>query len=149
MNQFEDPEPRRAGVAVGDTFEKVITLDAAAIRKFASAAGDHNPLHHDEKLAAQSRFGTLIASGTHTSALILGQVASFLSERAPGVGLGFSVRLRKAVRAGDTVTVTGRVVSITPKPSLKGDVVVIEAEMRNAAGEAAVSVSADSLLIWT
>jgi acyl dehydratase len=90
----------------------------------------------------------LIASGTHTSALILGVIASYLSERCPSLGLGFSVRLKKAVRAGETLTVIGRVVSITPKPSLKGDLAVIDAEMRNADGQAAVSVRSESLLIW-
>jgi acyl dehydratase len=141
-------EGDRTTVSVGDTFQKTVTLDAAAIKQFAIAAGDHNPLHHNETLAAQSRFGGLIASGTHSSALILGVIASYLSERWPSLGLGFSVRLKKAVRAGETLTVSGRVVSITPKPSLKGDLAVIEAEMRNADGQAAVSVRSESLLIW-
>jgi acyl dehydratase len=148
MSNCENAERNRTAVKVGDTFQKTVTLDAGAIKQFAIAAGDHNPLHHNEGLAAQSRFGGLIASGTHTSALILGLIASYLSERWPSLGLGFSVRLKKAVRAGETLTVSGRVVSITPKPSLRGDLAIIEAEMSNADGQAAVSVRSESLLIW-
>jgi acyl dehydratase len=148
MSNFGNVESDRTAVNVGDTFQKTVTINAAAIKQFAIAAGDRNPLHHNERLAEQSRFGGLIASGTHTSALTLGVIASYLSERWPSLGLGFSVRLKKAVRAGETLTVSGRVVSITPKPSLKGDLAVIEAEMRNADGQVAVSVRSESLLIW-
>jgi len=135
------------GVVVGDTFQKTMILDAASIKQFAAAAGDNNPMHHDEAVARESRFGTLIASGTHTSALVLGLVASYVAQRAPSLGLGFSVRLKKAVRAGETVVIVGHVVSIAPKPSLNGDIAIIEAEMRNAAGQVAVSVTTESLLL--
>lgn len=39
-------------------------VEKGAIRKFADAIGDPNPLYHDEERAAQSRFGRLVAPPT-------------------------------------------------------------------------------------
>ncbi len=50
--------------------EKVITQDQ--VRRYAHASGDFNPVHLDEKFAAGSHFGRLVAHGMLT--------LSFLSE---------------------------------------------------------------------
>ncbi|AFR20433.1 MaoC domain-containing protein [Burkholderia pseudomallei BPC006] len=74
-----------------------------------------NPLHHDEALAETARFGGRIVSGTHYSARMMGMVATFapfLGERRAALGLGlgleFEFGFRKALAAGDTVTMTWR-----------------------------------------
>ncbi|HSC22862.1 MAG TPA: MaoC family dehydratase, partial [Casimicrobiaceae bacterium] len=59
-------------VRVGARASRRVTFDAGSIRRFASLCGDHNPLHHDERAAAQGPFGTLIASGPHVVALMMG-----------------------------------------------------------------------------
>ncbi|MDY7816502.1 MaoC family dehydratase [Burkholderia pseudomallei] len=88
-----------------------------AVRRFAALADGMNPLHHDEALAETARFGGRIVSGTHYSARMMGMVATFapfLGERRAALGLGLGLGLefefgfRKALAAGDTVTMTWR-----------------------------------------
>ncbi|MCS6474197.1 acyl dehydratase, partial [Burkholderia thailandensis] len=63
-----------------------------------------------------ARFGGRIVSGTHYSARMMGMVATFLGERRAALGLGLGLGLglefefgfRKALAAGDTVTMTWR-----------------------------------------
>jgi acyl dehydratase len=113
-------------ITVGETFSRTVTLDARTIHEFALAAGDHNPLHHDVAFAESTRFGGIIASGTHYVALIMGLVAShFTALGHTAAGLEFSFQLKKPVRAGDTITLTWTVAEITPKESLKGDILTL------------------------
>lgn len=98
---------------VDETVSKIVTFDMNAVRRFAALAGGMNPLHHDEALAETARFGGRIVSGTHYSARMMGMVttfAPFLGERraALGLGLEFEFGFRKALAAGDTVTMTWR-----------------------------------------
>lgn len=102
---------------VDETVSKIVTFDMNAVRRFAALAGGMNPLHHDEALAETARFGGRIVSGTHYSARMMGMVATFapfLGERRAALGLGFGLGLefefgfRKALAAGDTVTMTWR-----------------------------------------
>lgn len=71
---------------VDETVSKIVTFDMNAVRRFAALAGGMNPLHHDEALAETAR------------------------ERraALGLGLEFEFSFRKALAAGDTVTMTWR-----------------------------------------
>lgn len=99
---------------VDETVSKIVTFDMNAVRRFAALAGGMNPLHHDEALAETARFGGRIVSGTHYSARMMGMVAPFLGERRAALGLGLGLGLefefgfRKALAAGDTVTMTWR-----------------------------------------
>jgi acyl dehydratase len=113
-------------VTIGESFSRTVTLDAQTIHEFALAAGDHNPLHHDAAFAQGTRFGGIIASGTHYVALIMGLVAThFTSKGQAAAGMEFSFQLKKPVRAGDTITLTWTVADITPKESLKGDILTL------------------------
>jgi acyl dehydratase len=108
---------------IGERFSRTVTLTAEGIHEFALAAGDMNPLHHDQMFAEASRFGGIIASGTHYVALIMGLVATHFTEQGrAGAGMEFSFQLKKPVRAGDTITMTWQVAEVTPKPSMKGDI---------------------------
>src|SRR5258708_2777477 len=111
---------------IGDSFAKDVPFDQAGISAFALSTGDTNPLHHDSDYAACSRFGGIIASGSHVSALLLGMCAGWFSDKGENVGLEYKVRFRAPVRAGDMITLRWRVVAITPKESLKGDLVRLE-----------------------
>lgn len=96
---------------VDETVSKIVTFDMNAVRRRAALAGGMNPLHHDEALAETARFGGRIVSGTHYSARMMGMVATFatfLSERRAALGLEFEFSFRKALAAGDTVTMTWR-----------------------------------------
>lgn len=118
-------------IAVGETFSRRVTLDAASIHEFALAAGDLNPLHHDADYAKGTRFGGIIASGTQYTSLLMGLVATHFSARAASAGLEFSLQLKKPVRAGDTITLSWVVTEITPKASLNGHIVTLDGTITN------------------
>ncbi|HJU21935.1 MAG TPA: MaoC family dehydratase [Casimicrobiaceae bacterium] len=113
-------------IAIGARASRRVMFDADAIRDFATICGDENPLHHDAHAAAASEFGTLIASGPHVVALMMGLDATFLSKGRQALGLGFEFRFVKAVRAGTRLTLEWKVSAIQPKPSLRGDIVSVE-----------------------
>ena len=58
-----------------ERFSSQVRLTPSAVAAYAHAAGDDNPVHHDPSFAADTRFGRVIASGTHTTALLLGLTA--------------------------------------------------------------------------
>src|SRR5262245_11694536 len=71
-------EPMRA--RPHERFSTEITLTPSSVADCASAVGDTNPMHHDAEFAAASRYGRRIASGTHTTALLLALTASHFSK---------------------------------------------------------------------
>lgn len=92
-------------VRLGERFAREHRFTPAQVRDFSLAAGDDNPLHLDAAAAAASPYGGLIASGTHTSALLLGLTASHFSKRTTVVGRTFTVTFRRAVRADAAVAI--------------------------------------------
>ncbi|MDB5803581.1 MAG: maoC like domain protein [Betaproteobacteria bacterium] len=124
-----------APARVGERFSRTVKLTAEGIHEFAQAAGDMNPLHHDAMFAEASRFGGIIASGTHYVALIMGLVAThFTAQGEAAAGLEFSFQLKKPVRAGDTITLTWEVMEVTPKASLKGDILTLNGRITTQTG---------------
>jgi acyl dehydratase len=146
MSAMND-EMRAAGtIRVGDRATRRVTFDAEGIRRFAELCGDHNPLHHDARAAATGPFGTLIASGPHVVALMMGLDATFLSKESLALGLGFDFRFVKAVPAGTTLTLEWTVGSIEHKPSLAGDIVSVEGRALDDAGVVYVTGTGRNLL---
>jgi 3-hydroxybutyryl-CoA dehydratase len=115
---------------VGERFSKEVALTPAIVAAFSQAAGDTNPIHFDPAYAATTRFGKVIASGTHTSSLLLGLTAAHFSTRGSVVGLEFTVTFRRAVFADERVRiewdVLGRLIGQDGAPSVeaKGRVLV-------------------------
>jgi len=137
----------RPRAIVGERFEESVQLTAASIRAFASSVGDTNPLHHDQELAARSRFGGLIASGTHSASLLMALTASHFSRHAQPLGLEFKLHFHKAVLAGDTLQLAWTVSRVQLKPSLGGDLVWLDGEAINQRGEVALGASATLLVV--
>ena len=102
-----------------ERFASQVMLMPALVAEYAHAVGDTNPVHHDPQFAASSRYGRLIASGTHTTALLLGLTASHFSKQGSMVGLEFWVRFRRPVFADETVHLEWLVVKVTPNERLK------------------------------
>ena len=119
-------------------FSSEITLKPAMVAEYANAVGDTNPIHHDAEVAASSRYGRLIASGTHTTALLLGLTASHFSKIGAMVGLEFWVRFRRPVFADETIRLEWLVIKVTPNAKLKGDVVELRGRIRGQNGETAM-----------
>ena len=75
----------------GERFSCKVSLTPGSVAAFAKGVGDTNPVHHDSEFAETTRYGRLIASGTHTTALLLGLTASHYSKQGAMVGLEFWV----------------------------------------------------------
>ncbi len=145
------PDERRAGpagFAVGDHFAKTVTFTEGSIRQFAAFVGDTNPLHHDMATAAAMAFGGLIASGTHTSSLMLAAVPDYFKDHIPNVGLEASVRMLRPVRAGDTARIEWEVTDIADKPKLKGWIVSLAGQLVRADGVIAMTAATKVLIYW-
>lgn len=90
-----------APLAVGDSIRFAKTLSDADIERFALASGDTNPLHLDDEVAGETRFGGRIAHGILTAGLISSAVA-----RLPGTAVYLSqdLEFRAPVRPDDHVS---------------------------------------------
>jgi acyl dehydratase len=106
-----------------DRFSVLHQLTPEAVSQQALAVGDSNPVHHNAEFARDTRYGRVIASGTHTTALILALTASHFSKAAAMVGLEFWVRLRRPIYADELITLEWLVIKVTPNAKLGGDIV--------------------------
>lgn len=91
------------------------TITAGAVRRYAEASGDHNPIHLDPEVAARSPFGGVVAHGM----LLLAYVAQSLEDAFGRSWLErgeLQVRFRAPVHLGERVTAGGRVERVEPHP---------------------------------
>lgn len=103
---------------------------------------DLDPVYYDEEKAKASRYGSVIAFPTFAVTFAMAPFGAAISDPELGINL---VRLLHAeqefefvevMRAGDLMTTTGRIASISSKKSL--DFMVIESESVNQHGRVAV-----------
>ena len=114
------------GTVLGPTAWRRVTQ--ADIDTFAGLTGDHQWIHVDaERAARESPYGTTIAHGTLTLALIDGfrdELLPVTSTGAMGVNLGYDrVRFPAPVPSGAEVRATMEIVSLTPREGGATDVV--------------------------
>jgi len=121
-----------------ERFSSEVTLTPALVGAYARAAGDDNPVHHDPQFAASTRYGRVIASGTHTTALLLGLTASHFAKKGAMLGLEFWVRFRRPIYADETIRLEWLVVKVTPNEKLHGDVVDLRGRIKGEDGRTAV-----------
>jgi 3-hydroxybutyryl-CoA dehydratase len=122
-----------------ERFWSEVTLSPAMVSEYAKAAGDDNPVHYSQEFAAATRFGRPIASGTHTTALLLGLTASHFSRAAAMVGLEFWVGFRRPIFADETIRLEWLVVKVTPNRKLRGDVVELRGRIQGQDGRTALA----------
>lgn len=84
--EIEAPDPRIGRlVLAGEKLTQTIRFSREDIIAFAKLSFDTNPLHSDTQAAQRARFGEIIASGQHTSAILMGMLATHYSRRDDGV----------------------------------------------------------------
>jgi acyl dehydratase len=112
-------------VQPGDTASRSRMVTRRDIERFTELSGDRNPIHYDEQLAAQTRFGGIVVQGGVTTAILNAVVA----EDLPGPGsvfLQLDLRFLAAVHPGHTITGTVEVTSVREdKPITELDVRVV------------------------
>ena len=121
-----------------ERFSSEVTLTPETVADFAHAAGDTNPVHHDPAFAAATRYRRLIASGTHTSALLMGLTASHFSQRGAMVGMEFWLRFRRPIWADETIRLEWLVIKVTPNARLKGEIVELRGRIKGEDGRTAL-----------
>jgi phosphotransacetylase/acyl dehydratase len=123
---------------VGDSASLVRTLSYKDIELFAIMSGDVNPAHVDEQFAKSDMFHRIIAHGMWGGALI----STVLGTQLPGPGaiyVGQSLRFRRPVCLGDTVTVTVRVAEMAEEKHR----VSLDCQAINQRGEVVISGTAE------
>ena len=120
------PAPLTPGTTLGPTAWHRVTQDD--IDAFAAIAGDHQWIHVDaERAARESPFGTTIAHGTLTLALIDGfrdELASVSDGATMGLNIGYDrIRFPAPVPSGSEVRATMEIATITERPDGWVDVV--------------------------
>jgi acyl dehydratase len=124
-----------------------VTVDRGELLDFARRY-DPQSFHVDEDAAARSIYGGIIASGWHTGAMMMRLLCDNLFLRAASMGSPGLDQLRwiRPVRAGDTLTLTARVLSAKASRS-KPDrgAVDISYKVHNQHGELAMTFQAVTL----
>lgn len=134
-------------VTIGEVARSTLALSPDSVKTFATLVNDLNPLHHDDAYAQQSRFGGLIASGTQPTAHFMALLATHFSQYAQPLGLEFDIKLKKAVRAHDTLAFEWRVTDAWWKPSLNGDLTKLDGSVINQDHQVMVMGSATILVM--
>jgi 3-hydroxybutyryl-CoA dehydratase len=106
-----------------DKFSAEYALNSGLVSEQAMAIGDDNPLHHVPEFAAATRFGRPIASGAHTTSLLLALCASHFSKGMSMAGLDFWVGFRRPIYADEKILMEWLVRRVTPNEKLGGSVV--------------------------
>jgi len=95
------------------------TFTTEAIKRFATEF-DPQPFHLDEAAAEKTPFGGLIASGWHTSSVVMRLlVDELLGEESGSLGSPGIDELRwlQPVRPGDTISVRSKIIEVIPSKS--------------------------------
>jgi 3-hydroxybutyryl-CoA dehydratase len=99
--------------AVGDAASYSKTITEADIDLFAGISGDRYPLHVDAGYAKTTRFGRRVAHGM-LSASLFSTVTGLLLGTPGGIYVEQSLKFRRPVFIGDTLTASSTVTSIDP-----------------------------------
>ncbi len=125
---------------IGRESEPVVhEVEKGAIRRFADALGDPNPVYQDEVAARAAGFAGLVAPPTFPIVLAANERFRHSLDLGTRSMLHGEQQLEygRPLVAGDRVTVTSRVADVLERPGASGptDVIVIEDEGRDDQGE--------------
>jgi 3-hydroxybutyryl-CoA dehydratase len=132
-----------------DRFSSHVTLTPDIVADYARAVGDSNPIHFDSVFAANTRYRRLIASGTQTTALLLGLTAAHFSKDQSMVGLEYWVRFRRPIFADETIHLEWLVIKVSANARLGGDIVELRGRIRGQDGQTAVGAKGRVLVTDT
>lgn len=129
-----------------DRFSAKYALTPEIVSSQAYSVGDDNPVHHDPLFAANTRYRRPIASGTHTTALLLALTASHCSQGMSMVGLEYWVRFRRPIYADETIQLEWLVIKVTPNKKLGGDIVELRGRILGQDGKTSLGAKGRLLI---
>lgn len=132
-------------VKVGERFENSMTLTETHIVMGAGLFGDFNPLHTNQRFAADSRYGTRIAHGYLTTSFMAAQLGMVFHSTAIAY-LEHTSRFTAPVRAGDTLTMIWTVSGLDKKPKHDGGIVSLTGICSNQDGIKVAEAEAKMLI---
>jgi acyl dehydratase len=120
------------------TDARVVEVERGAIKRFAEAIGDSNPLFNDETAARKTRFGGMIAPPTFCRSLG-GAIPEIKIDMPEFRGLdgGSQWEYFEPIRPGDRISVVSKITDIQERSGRLGPMVFITVEhsYRNQFGE--------------
>jgi acyl dehydratase len=136
--------------AVGLEFRRTDRYRREDIAAFAAACGDSNPLH-DER-AAHFSFGEVIASGQHTSSMLLSLATSYFSRPRDSrptevLVLHVNFAFKHPVFADDEAQLRWRVEEVSWSQRQAGHVLVLSGDVSTSRNEAPALVARAALLV--
>jgi acyl dehydratase len=127
MAKYVTEEAKQQIGKVSET--RTYEVERGAIRRFAEAVGDPNPLFNDEKLARKTRFGGMIAPPTFCRSLgapILDVKLNMTQFR--GLDGGSDWEYFEPIRPGDRITVQSKLADLRESEGRLGPMVFITTE---------------------
>ncbi len=125
-----------ASISPGSSLPGVTrTISQEDINLYAEASGDFNPIHIDEAFAVRTPLGGTIAHGM----LVLGYLSDMMTSAFGSAWLSggkLSVRFKTLARPKDTLTIGGKVNSVTHEDGASR--ISCSVEVRNQRGEAVI-----------
>jgi len=113
-------------------------VEKGAIRRYAEAVGNDNPLYYDEEYASKSRYGGIIAppgffgwsaEPVAASEAIVGLMTAMINAGYAGIlDGGISYEFYLPVRAGDTLVASPKVKDVTAKEGRTGTMMICQFE---------------------
>lgn len=113
-------------------------VEKGAIRRYAEAVGNDNPLYYDEEYAGKSRYGGIIAPpgffGWSAKAIaasegIVGLMTAMINAGYAGIlDGGISYEFYQPVRVGDTLVASPKVKDVTAKEGRTGTMIICQFE---------------------
>ncbi len=132
-------------ISNGDDFENAMTLTETHFVLGAGLFGDFNPLHTNQRFAAQSRYGSRIAHGYLTTAFMAAQLGMLFHGTAIAY-VEHTSRFLAPVMAGDTLTIIWTVTGCEAKPKHEGGMVDLSGVCSNQEGTRVAEAEAKMLV---
>ncbi|MGH8012229.1 MAG: MaoC family dehydratase N-terminal domain-containing protein [Candidatus Binataceae bacterium] len=126
-NKYVTEEARKQIGKAGEP--RTVEVERGAIRRFAEAIGDSNPMFNDEKAARTTRFGGMIAPPTFCRSLAAAIPDVKLEMPAfRGLDGGSDWEYFEPIRLGDRITVQSKIADLRESQGRLGPMVFITTE---------------------
>ena len=126
-NKYVTEEARKQIGKLGEA--RTLDVERGAIRRFAEAIGDDNPLFNNEREARKTRFGGMIATPTFCRSLSAAIVDVKLDmQQFRGLDGGSDWEYLEPIRPGDRITVQTKIADLRESEGRLGPMVFITTE---------------------